>query len=184
MGTTLKVKLTSASIKNAIKEVEAYRGSLETRTRVFVGRLAEMGLEVAKARIAESPIGNLVSIDVNYNNPHNGCRALLYATGANIYSAMDEGHVNALLLIEFGAGIAVNPTPNPLAGEFGMGVGTYGKGHGLDPNGWWYLDVDNKWHHTYGTRATMPMFKAYDKILNNIKQIAEEVFKTDRIVEC
>lgn len=184
MGTTLKVKLTQASIQNAIKEIEQYRGSLETRTRVLVGRLAEMGLDVAKARISESELSSFVTVNVNYQNQDNGCRAMLIATGQNLYSAMDEGHVNAFLLIEFGAGVAVNPTDNPLSGKYGYGVGTYGKGHGNDPNGWWFLDVDGKWHHTYGTRATMPMFKAYDTLMNNIYRVAREVFTTDRVVVC
>lgn len=186
MGTTLKVKLTTSSIQRAIKEIEEYKKSLETKTRVFVGRLAEMGLEVARARINESPLGSLVSIDVSYSNLKNGCKAILLATGQDIYSAMEEGHVNSLLLIEFGAGIAVNPSPNPLIEKFGFpyGVGTYGKGHGSDPSGWWYMDYDGKWHHTLGTKATMPMFAAYDRIINNIQKVAEEVFPTNKVIEC
>jgi hypothetical protein len=184
MGTVLKIKLNSDSIQKAIKEVETYKGSLETRTRVFVGRLIEMGLDVARARIAESPLGRCVTIDVSYQNPKYGCKGILYATGQELYSEMDEGHVNALLLIEFGAGVAVNPVTNPLSDKFGLGPGTYGKGHGNDPTGWWYLDMNNKWIHTKGTKATMPMFMAYDKIMQNIQKTAEEVFSTNKVVEC
>lgn len=184
MGTTLKVKLNNHSVENAIKAVNEYSGSLETRTRVFVGKLTEMGLEVAKARIAEAPLGKYVSISVNYKNPPYGCVAMLYATGQELYSEMGEGSVNALLLIEFGAGVAVNPESNPFAGQFGMGVGTYGKGHGNDPSGWNYLDKNGKWQHTLGTKATMPMFKAWETMMQNIQRVAEEVFTTHATIEC
>ena len=84
-----------------------------------------------------------------------------------------------MLLIEFGAGIRYNPLPNPKAGEYGMGVGTYpGQMHAFDPAGWYYWGEDEKWHHSYGIKATMPMYNAAKIIQERVVQIAREVFSS------
>ena len=83
----------------------------------------------------------------------------------------------AQMLIEFGAGIHYNHVENPKASEFGMGVGTYpGQTHAFQEEGWYYMDESGEWHHTYGVKATMPMYNADIEILMNINRVAREIF--------
>lgn len=91
----------------------------------------------------------------------------------------------AILFFEFGAGVI--GAGHPLAGEFGMGPGTYpGQKHALDPNGWWYPTDDQNliihtdangqgWGHTYGNPPRMPMYQAYTKMKDDLLEVAKEV---------
>ena len=38
------------------------------------------------------------------------------------------------------------------------------------------MDEYGEWHHTYGVKATMPMYNADMEILMNINRVAREVF--------
>ena len=60
-------------------------------------------------------------------------------------------------MIEFGSGLrAQNPKNIP-----GVGTGTFpGQTHASDPNGWWYMDLEGNWNHSYGITPQMPMYKA------------------------
>lgn len=88
------------------------------------------------------------------------------------------GESEALLFLEFGAGIHFNKDmTHPLASELGYGVGTYpGQTHAFDENGWWYLDDNGEWRHSYGIGADMPMYRSAQEMQKKIKSIAEGVF--------
>ena len=175
MPTKIKMRLCVEDIQRAQKELKAYEGRLVTRCNVLCGKLADMGLTVAKANISSAPLGKYVRLNVNYEAKSTGCKAMLIATGNTLNTP--AGSVNTLLLIEFGAGIHYNHTENPKASEFGMGVGTYpGQTHAFQEEGWYYMDESGEWHHTYGVKATMPMYNADIEILMNINRVAREVF--------
>ena len=79
------------------------------------------------------------------------------------------------IFIEFGAGITYG-YGHPLAGELGVGPGTYpeGKGHWDNPGGWWYAHGQ----HSYGNPPAMAMVAARDAMVADITTIAREVFGT------
>lgn len=91
----------------------------------------------------------------------------------------------AILFFEFGAGVIGGG--HPLAGELGMGPGTYpGQRHAFDQNGWWYPTDDQNliiytdangqgWGHTYGNPPRMPMYQAYTKMKDDLLEVAKEV---------
>lgn len=174
---TLKINLfDSKSLQKAIDEINRYKNDLPRKCELLCQRLAESGVQVAKTAISESPQGKTITLTTDIRPEKAGCKAILMATGKTVTSS-DGRSFNLLLAVEFGAGIKYNATANPKASEFGMGVGTFpDQTHAFDPNGWYYLGDDGEWHHSYGVRATMPMYKASMEIQRNIKEIAKEVF--------
>lgn len=166
----------SKSINRAIKQIQQYRDDLPRKCELLCQRLAESGVQVAKTAIAESPQGKTITLTTDIRPEKTGCKAILMATGKTVTSS-DGRSFSLLLAVEFGAGIKYNATENPKASEFGMGVGTFpDQTHAFDPNGWYYLGDDGEWHHSYGVRATMPMYKAGVEIRRQILAIAKEVF--------
>lgn len=166
----------SKSINRAIKQIQRYRDDLPKKCEELCRRLAESGVQVAKTAISESPQGKTITLTTDIRPEKAGCKAILMATGKTVTSS-DGRSFNLLLAVEFGAGIKYNAKSNPKASEFGMGVGTFpDQTHAFDPNGWYYLGDDGEWHHSYGAKAAMPMYKAGVEIRRQILAIAKEVF--------
>ena len=60
-----------------------------------------------------------------------------------------------------------------------MGVGTFpDQTHAFQDQGWYYMDVSGEWHHSYGVKATMPMYNADIEMILNLRKIAKEVFSS------
>ena len=166
----ISFNLSIDSIQNAIKEVEKYQEELNQKVELLVQKLAESGLEVAKAVVGTHTHGTgetLASLRIELDTEGNLKRATLI------------GQSEALLFLEFGAGIHFNQDmTHPMASELGYGVGTYpGQIHSFDENGWYYLGDDGKWHHSYGIKADMPMYKSAQAMRNKILSIAKSVFQ-------
>lgn len=165
------------SIESAIKTIEQYRNDLPRKCQEICRRLCEIGQQTALVAINESPQGKAVTLRMDIDPSKTGCKAMLIGTGKTVTD--DRGRTyNLLLSIEFGSGIRLNPTSNPLASEFGMGVGTFpDQKHALDPAGWMYLDKDGNWKHSYGVKATMPFYKAMTEVQRNVNDVVKDVFK-------
>ena len=166
----------SKSIQNAIKQIEQYRDDLPRKCQEICRRLSEIGEQTALVAIGESPQGKTVTLRVDINPSKIGCQAMLIGTGKTVTD--EKGRTfNLLFGIEFGAGITLNPSENPLASDFGMGVGTFpDQVHAFDRGGWMYLDKDGNWKHSYGVKATMPFYKAMLEIRKNVDKVVKEVF--------
>lgn len=177
MPTTIRMRLCESDIKKAIKQVDEYWKKLQTKTKVFCGRISELGMSVASAKIGESPLGKYVHLNVKYENSASSCKAVLFATGDVLNT--EYGQVMPLMMIEFGAGVHYNQVANPKAGQFGMGVGTFpNQTHAFQDGGWYYMDAYGEWHHSYGVKATMPMYNADIEMILNLRKIAKEVFSS------
>lgn len=151
---------------------------LPAKCNEFVEKLIQSGVDVANIKVQESPLGKYVTITTNIDSGKVGCKGILLAKG-EVKQSSKFDPFSILLAIEFGAGKTYNPNPNPKADELGYGVGTFpGQIHAFDDNGWMYWDEeDETWKHTYGVKATMPMYNADVEIINNIRIIAKDVFK-------
>ena len=173
----LKADLSASSIRNLQRELEKYRDSLNYKARLLAERLLEIGIKVAEAKIGESTLGKYVTIKTDITEEQAGCRAILIATGEKFEH---DGYApfNTLLAIEFGAGIKYNSEENPKAPDLGFGVGTFpDQTHAFDKNGWWFWSEEKQsWIHSYGVKATMPMYKASLEIADNVVKIAKQVF--------
>ena len=174
----IPMTLSQKSVQNVIKELRSYQNSLERKCEEYVIRLAKEGENVAIEAINESPIGKTVILQAKKEPSKMGCKAILVATGKT-YQAEGREPFYTILAIEFGSGIYYNPEPNPKENDLGFGVGTFpGQIHAFK-DGWYYLGKDDKWHYTHGIRATMPMFKASEEIIQKYIEIAKEVFGND-----
>ena len=171
-----KADLSISSIRKLQRNLEKYRDSLTFKCRELSEKLSEIGINVAKAKIGESPLGKYVTIKTEITEEKAGCKAILIAVGENKES---EGNApfNTLPAIEFGAGIHYNPIPNPNADELGLGVGTFpGQIHAFEDYWFYWNDKEQKWLPTHGVKATMPMYMASMEIQQNIVKVAKEVF--------
>ena len=174
---TIKIDLFDGkSLQQAIKQIESYRDDLPRKCQEICRRLCEIGQQTALVAINESPQGKAVTLRMDIDPSKGGCKAMLIGTGKTVTD--DNGRsFNLLFGIEFGSGITLNPTENPLASDFGMGVGTFpDQVHAFDRGGWMYFDKDGKWKHSYGVKATMPFYKAMLEIRKNVDKVVKEVF--------
>ena len=173
-----KADLSVNGIEALKRQLLQYKDSLSIKCETLVSRLLQSGVEVSQSKISESPLGKYVTVTTNISADNIGCKGILLAKGA---VKEQEGYApfSILLAIEFGAGIHYNPTPNPLiSSEFPYGVGTYpGQVHAFQSEGWMYWDEKvQEWRHTYGVKATMPLYNADMEIIQNVVKYAKEVF--------
>lgn len=156
----IEIKLTDRSIGNAIKAVERYQAWVSEKEKELRSRLAMLGATVASIRFARAIYTG--SNDITVRVDDTGSKAVIYAEG------------EALLFIEFGAGITYG-YGHPQAGEFGYGPGTYpGKGNWDNPKGWWFGSSQ----HTFGNPPAMAMYDAVQEIAKSVTEIAREVFRS------
>ncbi|MCD7724292.1 MAG: hypothetical protein LUI12_01845 [Clostridiales bacterium] len=171
--------LSAKSIERLKNDLLNYQKSLQDKTDEFVKRLAEVGIPVVNAKMAEANFtvdekGIVSGSDTNHN-------AYVRLQSFGTYSQATlivEGA--ELLFIEFGSGVhyngAAGTSPNPKGQEFGYTIGSYGKGHGKQDT-WGYIDDSGALVLTHGTKATMPVYSASLEIIDKYKKVAKEVFK-------
>lgn len=168
---TIKMELSHKSIQDTIKQLRAYQKSLVSKNEEFVRRLAELGIPVIDENIA------LAQGDSDKN--HNTYIRINNFGGYSQATLVCEG--KSLAFIEFGAGIHYNTpagtSPHPKWQELGYTIGSYGQGKGKNDS-WTYIADSGEWVRSYGTEATMPVYKASVEIMQSIRRIAKEVFSS------
>ena len=159
MAKTIRISLDNKSINRGIKEMQKYKAWITAKEAELRTRLAALGAQVASVQFAGAAYDGLNNVTVRVDDT--GSVAVIYAEGS------------AVAFIEFGAG-AKYGYGHPLAGQFGMGPGTYpdGKGHWDSEKGWWYAHGQ----HSYGNPPAMAMYQAVQKMTEEITTIAKEVF--------
>ena len=174
----IKEDISVKGIENVKKKLIQYRDvELPRKCKEFVERLLQIGVDVSRAKINESPLGKYVTVTTDVSADKIGCKGVLLAKGA---VKEQDGYepFSILLAIEFGVGVHFNPTPNPLSAEMGYGVGAFpGQVHAMEPGGWYFWSEEKQqWIHSYGVKATMPMYSADMQIIQNVVKTAKEVF--------
>lgn len=171
----IRGEFSSTGIQSIIDQLQEYKNDLHKKAEILCQKLAEEGMSVAFERLGESPIGKTINLRIDMDSSHAGCKAMLIATGQT--KTNEWGTVSTLLMVEFGAGIHYNHDANPKAAEMGYGVGTFpDQKWAFNEGGWYYKDDNDKWHHSYGIKATMPMYSASVAIRERIADVAREVF--------
>jgi hypothetical protein len=159
--------LSVSEINSAIAQLRQYQLELNYKCQKFAEKLANLGLQTAKA-ILEKHI---------YSGETIGSLRIETDEVGAITRLRIVVESEAILFLEFGAGVKYSGTVNPKSADLGYGPGTYpGVGHWDDPNGWWYLGDDGEYHHSYGIKAAMPMYQATVAMRQQIMSIAKEVF--------
>ena len=163
MAKVIEMQLTSASIRNAINELKAYRDSIDVKKDKLLEELAYIGLPEASMRFTTAIYDGVNDTEVNLEKTADG------------YSITAKGH--AVFFIEFGSGVYHNPSepyPDPRP-EGVVGIGEYGKGYGKR-QAWGYKDETGELVVTRGNPAAMPMWYASEEMQNAILKKFKEVF--------
>lgn len=163
-----------ASIDAAVKEIRDYAEWVKRKTAELRERIAYFIAKDASAvfntAVADDMIGEGAVIgSVNVVVEDNGNMTLVIANG-------DDA-----VFMEFGAGVyyngGVGSSPNPLGAALGYTIGSYGKGNGAKAV-WGFKGEDGALHLTHGVPASMPLYRALQSVVNDIEQIAREVFSS------
>lgn len=163
MSKVIKMGLSTSSITAAIKELKAFRDSIDTKKRKLLERLGEIGVREASVRFTTAMYDGVNDSHVTLKETDNG------------YAIIAAGH--AVAFIEFGSGVYHNssePYPNPRPAGI-VGIGEYGDGRGKQQT-WVYKDESGEKVFTHGNPAAMPMWYASEEMRSKIAQIAKEVF--------
>lgn len=175
MRKTINIDLNKKnSVRDAIKQLRAYKSELHRKCRTFVSRLATVGIETAKLNCGE--YGNVITFSRDIDSRYaGGAKGRIVAVGTPV-ARLRSGetiYMNPLLMAEFGSGFEARV----LDKVEGVGQGTFpGQTHAFDPMGWWYTDEDGETHHSYGETPTYPMHSADIAMILDINRIAKEVF--------
>ncbi len=159
----IKSGLSTAGLKEARRQLVAYRKSLDNRTDELLKRLGEIGVHEASVRFTTAMYDGINDSSVSLETNKNG------------YVIVAQGH--AVAFIEFGAGVYHNsgePYPDPRPDGI-VGIGEYGKGHGKR-QAWGYKNEVGELVITHGNPAAMPMWYASEEMRSSILKIAKEVF--------
>ena len=157
------MSLSSKSIDKAIKELRAYRDSLDAKKDKLFEELANIGVKEASLRFTTAIYDGVNDSSVTLETIQNG------------YCIRAEG--KAVAFIEFGAGVYHNPSepyPDPRP-EGIVGIGEYGKGLGKR-QAWGFRDESGELVITHGNPAAMPMWYASEEMRRAIKNKFKEVF--------
>ena len=163
MSKVIKMDLSVSSIDNAIREIKAFRDSLERKKDKLLEELANIGVKEASIRFTTAMYDGVNDSSVSLD------------TTADGYVIVAEGR--AVAFIEFGAGVYHNtgePYPDPRP-EGIVGIGEYGKGCGKR-QAWGFKDESGELVITHGNPAAMPMWYASEEMRSKIQKIAREVF--------
>lgn len=172
--------LSAKSFRDAAKQLRQYRKRTLPKLVLklidelsFVGE-AEM-MAIMEGHVdTEATIGSIERVWYNTNTDN-------IVVGIVIAS-------DAVLVLEFGSGIAGLGSFNPLSQQIpGYGPGTAPEqGERQDPNyanwenpeGWWYKTDDGKVGHTWGISPPMPVYHSQQAMENEatVRRIVKEVF--------
>ena len=163
MPKRIKLELSVESIDRAIKEIEKRRAEIPKLVEKLIDKMLVVGEDYAINTVGHVDTGETLSSIMGYRE---GNRGVIVAGGAAVW-------------LEFGTGVTKNmQQEHPKAQELGMRPwGTYGKGQGGDPDGWWYPGDDGRYHHTYGIQANMFMYRTAKYLQDMFETLGKEVFR-------
>ena len=171
----IKVRLSDAGLRDAERQIQEYKATLNQKAQEFVRALADKGLDVAKVRFASAEYAG--SNDVSCRVEQNGNTCTIVAEGKSV------------AFIEFGTGAH----HNGYGGELPPGVGahgSYGKGQGANRRWYYYGDpgnagtpvkqVDGKGqlNYTDGNEPAMAMWGAVEEMASQVEATWREVWNS------
>lgn len=172
MAKVISMSLSTASIRKAIQELEAYSQSLKQRSDTLCLRIAELIRNYAQEGFSSA----VADTAINRASKSANVEVTVEKRGDSAYAVVASGE--DAVWVEFGAGVyyngAAGSSPHPKGSELGFMIGGYGKGHGRRQV-WGYMDSEGL-VLTRGTPAAMPMYNAFVRAKGEIESIAREVF--------
>lgn len=178
----IKVRLSDAGLRDAERQIRAYKTTLNKKAQEFAKALADKGLNVAKVRFDNAKYAG--SNDVSCHVEQNGNTCTIVAEGKTV------AH------IEFGTGVthqgwgaAGTVGPLPLPDNIGE-HGTYGKENGKHKRWYYYGDPGNagtyvdtvpgkgQLNYTSGNDAAMAMWGAVEEMASQVEATWREVWNS------
>ena len=166
----IKANLSFDSLNQMAKDFKTYVNTLDLKCERFTERLInEVGIPVINV--------NMSSFQGDSEHTYQTFVEIRRQPNKVVSSRLVVQNED-ILFIEFGAGIHYNNgNAHPQASDFGYGVGKYpGQTHAITPGYWWWRDDSGTLRFSLGTEATMPVFKAYTEMVDQVGRIAREVF--------
>ena len=156
--------MSNKSIQNAVKEVENYAYSLTDKCNLLAKKLAQIGVQTAKMKVAQYDAvytGELLS-SINYE------QGAVIKKGATwiVYTGCPWAK-----FVEFGTGIVGKMKPHKNKGIVGWEYDVNEHGE----SGWWYYR-DGKRHWTKGMPSRPFMYETSMELAEKIAEVAKEVF--------
>lgn len=151
------------SIAEALAKIKQYKRDFATKEREFIKRLADIGVSVASTGFQVADYDGVN--DVQVTMAMRGTRAEVIAYGETVG------------FIEFGTGIRYPEWDNSGMDYTPPKHGTYGKGQGKRPKGWFFKPGEGALQHTYGNPPAEAMRTARDVMIERVVRIAREVWK-------
>lgn len=171
--TKISFGLSEKEIDRALKELEAYKRDLIRKTELLRERIAAQIANEAQSGFNGALVDDLLKggkryaeVDVTVTDKDN----------ISVVIANGEDAVWA----EFGSGVfhngAAGSSPHPKGQELGFTIGGYGKGMGKREI--WGFYEDGELRLTHGAPATMPMYRAVQSVIDNLPELARQIFST------
>ena len=172
--TVISFDVGQQSIRQAIKELKAYKQHIADNTEIYRRRLADLIKDEAQRIFSVSGYDSRVDISVRASN------VLVRTREGRLHTTVVFTEGDRAVWIEFGAGVYYNgsagTSPHPKGAKFGFTIGSYGLGKGRR-KAWGYYDEKHQLVITHGTLATMPMYNAAKSIMEKADTIAKEVWQ-------
>lgn len=178
----IKVRLSDAGLRDAERQIQEYKATLNKKARAFAFLLSWLGLEVAKVRFANAEYAGSNDVKCHINQKDKTCT--IVAEGKSVAS------------IEFGTGVthqgwgaAGTVGPLPLPDNIGE-HGTYGKENGKRKRWYYYgesgnagtpvkgVDGKGQLNYTSGNDAAMAMWGAVEEMASQVEATWREVWNS------
>lgn len=173
----IKVRLSDAGLRDAERQIQEYKTTLNKKAQEFARALAQKGIDVATVRFANAQYAgdNDVTVERNPVQTPNGFAIV--------------AHGKAVAFIEFGTGVL----HTAYGGELPDGVGehgTYGKGNGQHKRWYYYgesgnagtpvkqVDGKGQLNYTSGNEPAMAMWGAVEEMASQVEATWREVWNS------
>lgn len=171
----IKVRLSDAELRDAERQIQVYKATLNKKARALAFRLSWLGLEVAKIRFENAEYAGSNDVKCHINQKDKTC------------TIVAEG--KSVAFIEFGTGAHHNGYGSELPSGVGA-HGSYGQGKGAGRRWYYYGDpgnagtpvkqVDGKGqlNYTDGNEPAMAMWGAVEEMASQVEATWREVWNS------
>lgn len=165
MKHTISVPLSERGFDRLIRKLDEYERWMKRKTDQLSLRLASLGATSASIGFATALYDGINNTTITVEHRGDG----IYAVKAN---------GETVLIIEYGAGVAMANPPHPEPNGFGPGTYPEQK-HAMDPDGW-YVPKEKRQYvghkKSYGSPANAPMYNSVKNLEQEFARIVQEVF--------
>lgn len=171
----IKVRLSDAGLRDAERQIQEYKATLNRKARALAFRLSRLGLEVAKIRFENAEYAGSNDVKCHINQKDKTC------------TIVAEG--KSVAFIEFGTGIHHNGYGGYLPPGVGA-HGSYGQGKGVGRRWYYYGDPGNagtyvdtvpgkgQLNYTDGNEPAMAMWGAVEEMASQVEATWREVWNS------